>query len=83
MRNRTKMFHVKHFGTIWAENLTESHTAASSLIGKIGQFFGAIRREQPRRADDHAVAGKHPRCKFRANRAKALAKASACQSRPI
>ena len=27
--NRTKMFHVKHFGPIGAENLTRLHTSAA------------------------------------------------------
>jgi hypothetical protein len=30
--DRTKMFHVKHFGTIWARNLTRPRTAAPSSI---------------------------------------------------
>jgi hypothetical protein len=38
--NRTKMFHVKHFGTIGAKNLTRPHTpgglVTSTIAGKIG-----------------------------------------------
>jgi hypothetical protein len=40
--DRTKMVHVKHFGTIGAKNLTRRQTAAPRSICKIDQFFGAV-----------------------------------------
>jgi hypothetical protein len=40
--NRTKMFHVKHFGKVRSQNLTRPKTAASPSSCKIDQFFGAI-----------------------------------------
>jgi hypothetical protein len=49
--DRTKMFHVKLFGTIGAKNLTRHQTAAPPAICKIDQFFGAIRGGQRRRLD--------------------------------
>jgi hypothetical protein len=36
--NRTKMFHVKHFGTILAKDLTRGQTAASLKSCKIDGF---------------------------------------------
>jgi hypothetical protein len=42
MADRTKMFHVKHFGTIGAKNLTSLNTNAVPRSGMIDRFFGAI-----------------------------------------
>jgi hypothetical protein len=49
--DRTKMFHVKHFGTIGAKKLTRHKTAVPSSICKIDRFFGAIPRRRRRRLD--------------------------------
>jgi hypothetical protein len=40
--DRTKMFHVKHFGEVRPENLTRRVTVSSLSIRKIDRFFGAI-----------------------------------------
>jgi hypothetical protein len=49
--DRTKMFHVKLFGTICAKNLTRPQTAACPSTCKIDQFFGAIPEARWRRLD--------------------------------
>ena len=41
--NRTKVFHVKRFGKVGAENLTRRKTEARSRTCKIERFFGAMR----------------------------------------
>ncbi len=49
------MLHVKHFGTIGAQNLTRHQTAAPLRPCKIDRFFGAIAEARRRRLD--GVAG--------------------------
>ncbi len=49
--DRTKMFRVKHFGTIGAKNLTRPQTAGRLAICKINRFFGAIGINRRRRLD--------------------------------
>jgi hypothetical protein len=39
MADRTKMFHVKHFGTIGAKNLTSLKTRAVPRSGTINRFL--------------------------------------------
>jgi hypothetical protein len=47
----TKMFHVKHFGTIASQNLTGPRQRRRLGRGKIDRFFGAIGIEGRRRLD--------------------------------
>jgi hypothetical protein len=51
----TKMFHVKHFCPIGAENLTRPKTAISSQSGKIVRFFGT--KEIARRQRLSSITG--------------------------
>jgi hypothetical protein len=46
--NRTKMFHVKHFCPVEAENLTNPHTSASWIeVGLRGKFVFDSPRKAP------------------------------------
>jgi hypothetical protein len=45
------MFHVKHFGTIGAENVIWPQTAVPPSTCKIDRFFGAIPEARRRRLD--------------------------------
>jgi hypothetical protein len=47
-------FHVKHFGTIGAKNLTRAKTAVLLQPCKIDQFFGRIPEARRRRGDSLA-----------------------------
>jgi hypothetical protein len=42
-----KMFHVKHFGKVEAENLTRLETSVRLAKRKTGGFFGKIEGEFP------------------------------------
>jgi hypothetical protein len=70
------MLHVKHFGTIWAKNLTRPKTAALLQLVRSIDFLVQFLKSGGGAPMARLVAGTGPRCKIHANdRAKAEADA--------
>jgi hypothetical protein len=59
----TKLFHVKHFCPVGAQDLTRSKTATTPSICKIDRFSGTIRVGRRQRYRARRVLRRHFRCK--------------------
>jgi hypothetical protein len=65
LQNRTKMFHVKHFCPVGAENLTRPRTAAHFDLVRSIDILVQFQEGRSATSIARPVAGRHPRCKVR------------------